>query len=140
MNVFRKAQEAREATFTSETGAKRNSLGKIPYGDLPLDLLAGAAWVMNYGARKYGHSNYRKGFEPRDAMHSVLRHISSLQAAIEQDDKTGDKGLLLDDETKQAHIHHAITSLLILVQSMHLKGYAVHHAGQETERKEGKGE
>ena len=117
-----------ETQFVSETGARRNSIGKTPYAYLPLDLLDGAAWVMQLGATKYGNGNYRKGFHPLDALNSLLRHVTSLQLAVSTEDMDGSAGHLLDDGaggSGQAHIHHVITSTLILLDSMRLKGYKV---------------
>jgi hypothetical protein len=114
-----------ELQFVSETGAKRNSIGKTPYAYLPLDLLDGAAKVMELGAKKYNLNNFRAGFEPIDALNSLIRHVSSLQAAIIFDDKDGSQGHLLDSESGQGHIHHVLTSTLILVDSMRKKGYKV---------------
>ena len=121
-------EETPPTQFVSETGARRNSIGKTPYAYLPLDLLDGAAWVMQLGATKYGNGNYRKGFEPLDALNSLLRHVTSLQLAVSTEDMDGSAGHLLDDGaggSGQAHIHHVITSALILLDSMRLKGYKV---------------
>lgn len=111
--------------FVSETGAKRNSNGKTPYSYLPLDLLDGAAKVMEKGATVYGLNNFRAGFEPIDALNSLLRHVASLQSAIVFEDKDGSQGHLIDSDSTQAHIHHVLTSALILVDSMRKKGFKV---------------
>lgn len=113
------------AEYVSPTGAKRNSVGKAPLGYFPLDLAEGAAAVMAYGAGKYSPGNYRKGFPPAEALHSLMRHVAAVQAAVEADDKDGSAGLLLDAESGQAHIHHVVTSALILVQSMKKEGWGV---------------
>jgi hypothetical protein len=121
--VTRAAQTPAE--YVSPTGAKRNSVGKAPLGYFPLDLVEGAAAVMEYGAGKYSPGNYRKGFPPVEALHSLMRHVAAVQAAVEADDKDGSAGLLLDAESGQAHIHHVVTSALILVQSMKKEGWKV---------------
>lgn len=119
------AESAAPAEYVSPTGAKRNSVGKAPLGFFPLDLCEGAAKVMQYGAVKYTPGNYRKGFPPVEALHSLMRHVAAVQAAIEASDKDGSAGLLLDPESEQAHIHHVVTSALILVQSMKKEGWKV---------------
>ena len=111
--------------FVSETGAKRNSNGKTPYAYLPLDLLDGAAKVMEKGAATYGLNNFRNGFEPLHALNSLIRHVTSLQQAILTEDKENDVGHLLDIDSGFSHIHHVITSTLILIDSMRKKGYKV---------------
>ena len=98
---------------------------KPNYAQLPLDLLDGAARVMDYGAKKYTPGNYRKGYTDLDSpLASLIRHVVSLQQSIHQEDLNGSKGALLD-ESGFAHIHHVITSALLLVHSMRLKGYEV---------------
>jgi hypothetical protein len=119
------ASPQREQEYVSPTGAKRNSVGKAPLGFFPLDLCEGAAEVMRYGAGKYSPGNYRKGFPPVEALHSLMRHVAAVQAAIEASDKDGSAGLFLDPESEQAHIHHVVTSALILVQSMKKEGWKV---------------
>lgn len=112
-------------TLVSATGAKRRNVGKTHYEDLPLDLLDGAADVMHMGKAKYGAENFRKGFDPVDTLGSILRHVSQLQRAVCTEDKDGSKGHLIDAESGKAHIHHAITSLLIAVDSMRKAGFKV---------------
>jgi len=119
------ASSTSPAEYVSPTGAKRNSVGKAPLGYFPLDLAEGAAAVMAYGAGKYHPGNYRLGFPPVEALHSLMRHVAAVQAAVEADDKDGSAGLLLDAESGQAHIHHVVTSALILVQSMKKEGWKV---------------
>jgi hypothetical protein len=105
--------------------AKRFNEGKTPYGNLPLDLLDGAARVMAKGEVKYTRANYRLAYSDlMSPLHSLLRHAAALQPAIEQElyDKDGP---LFDAESGEAHIHHVITSALILIQAMRKKGIAV---------------
>lgn len=106
--------------------ALRFNEGKAPMGYLPLDLLDGAARVMEYGAGKYTVGNYRKGYSDlMSPLSSLVRHVSTLQRAIESEDKAGEQGHLLDAESGQAHVHHVITSAMLLVHSLRLKGYKV---------------
>lgn len=107
--------------------ALRFNQGKTPYGNLPLDLLDGAARVMAYGAKKYGDSeNFRKGYSDLlSPLHSLIRHTAELQRAIQTNDKDGSGGYLLDKESGEGHAHHIVTSALILIHSMRLQGYKV---------------
>lgn len=106
--------------------AKRYNEGKPAMGYLPLDLLDGAARVMEYGAKKYEPENYRKGYSDLySPLSSLVRHVAELQRAVATEDLDGEKGHLLDRESGQSHIHHVITSALLLVHSMRLKGYTV---------------
>jgi hypothetical protein len=93
--------------------ALRFNQGKTPYGNLPLDLLDGAARVMAYGEKRYGRANYRKGYtDLMSPYHSLLRHALALQPVIEQEQFQ--EGGPLYDESGEAHVHHIITSALIL--------------------------
>jgi hypothetical protein len=115
----------KEEQHVSPTGAKRNTVGKIPYEFLPLDLLDGASKVMKKGADKYGNDNFRLGFEPLHCLGSLIRHLSSIQQAIQHNDKHDEMGLLLDEETGISHVHHILTSTLILIQSLRVQGWKV---------------
>ena len=81
---------------------------------------------MEYGARKYSPGNYR-GFydDPMSPLHSLIRHVAEVQKAMECEDKNGEGGCLYDEESGFAHVHHILTSALILVQSMRNHGYKV---------------
>lgn len=117
------------------SGAKRNTVGKTPYGYVPLDLLDGAARVMEHGHRKYGRlepshplgpdENFRAGFPPQDSLHNLLRHLTAVQRAVQTEDRAGAKGHLRDADSGQGHIHHVITCALLLLQSMRKDGYEV---------------
>lgn len=105
--------------------ARRDNEGKIPYANLPMDLLAGSAYVMAYGEKRYGRANYRQGYaDVYSPLNSLMRHVSQLQAALEIEDKDGSKGLLID-ESGFCHVHHVVTSALLLIHTMKLKGYKV---------------
>jgi hypothetical protein len=109
----------------SKGAALRFNEGKVPMAYVPLDLLDGAARVMEKGAAKYKDSeNYRKGYSDlRSPLSSLMRHLTELQRAIAEEDLDGRGGHLLDKESGEGHIHHLITSALLLLHSMRLKGY-----------------
>jgi hypothetical protein len=110
---------------TPKGEALRFNTGKTPMAYVPLDLLDGAARVMEKGAVKYKDpENYRKGYpELRSPLSSLMRHLTELQRAIAEEDLDGSGGHLLDKESGEGHIHHLITSALLLLHSMRLKGY-----------------
>jgi hypothetical protein len=101
--------------------ALKHDSGKIPYDLIPLDLLDGTARVFGHGLKKYGRNNYRLGFEPTRPLGAILRHLAEVQKAIE----TGDNTHMIDSETGEAHLHHAVCSLLILIDSLRKKGEKV---------------
>jgi len=107
--------------------ALRFNDGKTPYAYVPMDLLDGAAKVMEYGAKKYKDSeNFRKGYSDlRSPLSSVMRHLVEVQRAVHTNDVDNARGHLLDKESGEAHIHHLITSVLLLIHSMRLKGFKV---------------
>lgn len=113
------------SSYVSPTGAKRDSSKKTPYGLVPLDLLDGTARVFRLGEVKYGRSNYRKGFPPFETLGSVIRHLTSIQQAIDVEDFDGSKGYLLDAESGEAHVHHLSCSILIMIDSLRRAGYNV---------------
>jgi hypothetical protein len=107
--------------------ALRFNEGKVPMAYVPLDLLDGAAKVLAYGAKKYGDpENYRKGYSDLlSPLSSAIRHLVELQRAIMEKDVDNGKGHLLDSESGEAHVHHLLTSTLLLLHSMRLQGYKV---------------
>lgn len=106
-------------------GAVRHDEGKVPYAYLPMDLLAGAARVMEFGAQKYTLNNYRKGYESFiNPLSSLMRHATAVQTALLEYEGDGRiEGLtetLLDNESGLTHLDHAITSALLLIHSVNL--------------------
>jgi hypothetical protein len=111
--------------YVSPTGAKRLSVGKVPMSFVPLDLLDGTVEVLADGATTYGRNNYRNGFPPLEVLDSLMRHLAQLQRALETEDKTGERGHLLDEKSKKAHVHHVVCNALFLIDSMRKDGYRV---------------
>ena len=107
-------------------GAVRHDEGKVPYAYLPMDLLAGAARVMEFGAKtKYTLNNYRKGYESLiKPISSLMRHATAVQVALLEYEGDGRiEGLtetLLDKESGMTHLDHTITSALLLIHSVNL--------------------
>jgi hypothetical protein len=109
------------------TEALRFNEGKTPYAYVPMDLLDGAAKVMGYGAKKYKDSeNFRKGYSDLlSPLSSVMRHLVEVQRAVHTKDVDNSKGHLYDKESGEAHVHHLITSVMMLIHSMRLKGFNI---------------
>lgn len=107
--------------------ALRFNEGKTPYAYVPMDLLDGAAKVMAYGAKKYNDSeNFRKGYSDLlSPLSSVMRHLVEVQRSIHTNDLDNSKEHLYDKESGEAHVHHLVTSVLLLIHSMRLKGYRI---------------
>jgi hypothetical protein len=82
---------------------------------------------MEKGAVKYKDiENYRKGYpDLLSPLSSVMRHLTELQRAILEKDVDNSKGHLLDSESGEAHVHHLLTSTLLLLHSMRLQGYRI---------------
>ncbi len=111
------------ATSQVSTGAKKFDTGKTPYDLVPLDLLDGVARVFKGGENKYGLDNFRSngGFDPRRPLAAMMRHVMEIQRSI----ITGDQERMVDKDFGEAHIHHAICSALILVDSLRQRGWKV---------------
>lgn len=63
----------------------------------------GIAFVMGFGAEKYGRENYKKGMAWSRVMAAVLRHLGAVRT-----------GELIDPESLCPHLHHAAAGLMIL--------------------------
>lgn len=96
---------------------------KTQYYLLPLDLLDGTADVFSFGAKKYAADNFRKagGLDPIRTLSSCMRHLAEIQRAI----ITNDHERMADPESGKAHIHHAICSLIMMVDGLRQRGWKV---------------
>lgn len=90
--------------------AIKNDFGKVQYSDLPSYTLESVAHVFNYGQQKYSKFNYLQGMEWLRYYDACLRHM---QTWYRGDDK--------DKESNLHHIDHAIASLCMLRENIHLQ-------------------
>ncbi len=86
----------------SPTGSKRNNVDKPSMSNLLPEFLLGMAEVMTKGEKKYGKNNWKKGNYTSVPYDSAMRHIMDWQ-----------KGISLDDETKDHHLFHAAVNLMM---------------------------
>jgi len=82
--------------------------GKVCFSDIPQLTLASTARVFNYGAKKYTKFNYIHGTNWLRYYDAAQRHMHSWM--------TGED----IDESENHHIDHAIASLMMLRESIHL--------------------
>lgn len=82
---------------------------KIQFSDIPQLTLASTARVFNYGAKKYSKFNYTHGTEWLRYYDAAQRHMHSWM--------TGED----IDESGHSHIDHAIASLMMLRENMHMQ-------------------
>ena len=83
--------------------------GKPCISDIPQLSLMSITKVFNYGAKKYSKFNYSGGTEWLRYYDAAQRHMNSWM--------TGED----IDESTHNHIDHAIASLMMLRENMHLK-------------------
>jgi hypothetical protein len=88
--------------------AMRHNEGKpkLSYIMTAICALNGAAKVMMYGASKYGYNDWKKGFDKREGLDSVLRHIAAHL-----------NGQTHDAESELPHLDLALAALLIYVDN-----------------------
>lgn len=86
-------------------GGEHKDAGKPAVQLLEAEFLLAIAEVMEFGARKYGARNYRKGIAWTRLYGSVLRH---LLAWVQGHNK--------DPESNLPHLAHAGASLMMLMQ------------------------
>ncbi len=86
------------------TGIKHD--GEKPRWDLlPLSTLAGAVRVLTFGAGKYSPDNWMHVPDPvRRYYAAMMRHVTAWQS-----------GELVDPETGESHLAHAICCLLFML-------------------------
>ena len=83
--------------------------GKPCISDIPQLSLISLAKVFNYGAKKYSKFNYSGGTEWLRYYDATQRHMNSWMTGEDVDESTHN------------HIDHAIASLMMLRENMHLK-------------------
>ena len=84
--------------------------GKPCISDIPQHSLMSVAKVFNYGAKKYSKFNYSGGTDWLRYYDATQRHLNAWMIS---DD--------IDSESNENHIDHAIASLLMLRENIHLK-------------------
>lgn len=83
--------------------------GKPQYSDLPVLTLRSVTKAFNYGQKKYGKFNYTNGLEWLRYYDACQRHLSSWLMSED-----------IDDESGNYHVDHAIASLMMLRENIHL--------------------
>ena len=83
-------------------GGVKEDIGKADWSLVDLEIVQRMANVLSYGAKKYSRHNYDK-VEPYKYLAAVMRHITKWQ-----------DGELIDPETNEHHLAHAMTNLHIL--------------------------
>jgi hypothetical protein len=83
--------------------------GKPCVSDIPQLALMSVAKVFNYGAKKYSKFNYSGGTDWLRYYDAAQRHMNSWMIGEDI------------DESSHHHIDHAIASLMMLRENMHLK-------------------
>ncbi len=83
--------------------------GKPCISDIPQHSLMSVAKVFNYGTKKYSKFNYSGGTDWLRYYDATQRHLNAWM--------TGED----IDESSHSHIDHAIASLMMLRENMHLK-------------------
>ena len=78
--------------------------GKPSISLIPSEYINGTAEVFNFGGKKYGLHNYRKGLGHSRCLDAALRHIFAILQGEE-----------LDPESGLEHVFHASCSLAMYV-------------------------
>jgi len=92
--------------MSNPTGVKHDTQ-KPPVNLLPGKALLSVARVLAFGAGKYGANNWRNGIQYSRLLAAAERHLLALN-----------DGELLDGETGESHVAHAICELLFLLQQI----------------------
>lgn len=86
------------------TGAKKTDTGKARWSLLPIQPLRDAIDVLEFGSKRYGDYNWRKGFEWTAMYNATLRHLTSW---FEGED--------IADDSRLPHLAHALVNIMFLL-------------------------
>ncbi len=88
--------------------AGKDKRGKNSLTIIPFEPLLKVSKVFQYGAKKYGLNNWRKGHLQLDLLDSCLRHIYSYSCGYDDDGESG-----------ESHLAHAAANLFIIMGQIH---------------------
>ena len=77
--------------------------GKVQWHLLPLHGLEGLVKVYEFGAKKYGVGNWKKGVDDERLFSAAMRHLTAYQV-----------GEVVDSESGLNHLDHALWNILTL--------------------------
>lgn len=83
--------------------SNKHTSGKLRMDLIRPEVMVALASVLQYGAEKYGDSDYLRG-SPRDFSSAMMRHYTSLMM-----------GEIIDPESGMPHSWHVLTNAAILV-------------------------
>ncbi len=84
--------------------AKKHDNGKLRADLLPTDSIKEVVKVLQYGANKYGESNWKNGLEKKRIIAALLRHMFEIM-----------DGNLNDKESSLMHAAHVACNALFLI-------------------------
>jgi hypothetical protein len=83
--------------------ASKNDTGKPQLSLIPREALELLARGFEYGAAKYERGNFKKGHKHSRLLDAALRHVYAMAA-----------GEMIDEESGNLHLSHALCSLAML--------------------------
>lgn len=95
--------EGIEVGIPTGEGNKDDS-DKLRYDLIPPETLEALAWILTFGAKKYGDRNWEKGMKWGRPFAALMRHMWAWWG-----------GYNLDPETGKSHLWHALACLAFLV-------------------------
>jgi len=103
MNDYDLADSGQRTNF--ESGAMRETEGKLRYDLIPAECLRRSAINLTKGAEKYGPDNWRKGMSTSVFMAALLRHIQAYRLGDRNEDHLAAAlfniyGLMLFEDTE----------------------------------------
>lgn len=84
-------------------GAAKADTGKAQLSLIPVEALNEMAKALAYGAQKYGRNNFKRGHAYSRVLDAALRHLNAMAS-----------GELIDAESGNTHLSHALASLAML--------------------------
>lgn len=78
--------------------------GKVRWDLLPFDAIKAIAYILMFGAEKYGERNWEEGMHWSRPYSALMRHMTAWW-----------QGEAVDPETGYSHLYHAGCNILFLI-------------------------
>lgn len=93
---------------------RKDDTNKLPIHLVPPEIIFASAYILKFGADKYGERNWEKGMSWSRVFSACMRHMWAWWGGSQGSTENFVFGSL-DDETERSHLWHALCCVIFLV-------------------------